>query len=253
MSDLLSTNSGAIAEGNARMRQTADYNKSVSDHNNNLATQIQGLEATQSTASTLQQTKDATGGIWSAGNIPNKISAYKNFRDGTTTGSNPTSATESSLTDTGDGVFESEGIDTAPAGGEAKGLLSGVVGDDALATLGKGVGIIGSSAIGGYDLYKDFSGGHGFHLAGDNWASETSNALQIGGAIADIGGLIPGIGAPLALFGGILDLAGAGIGEVGELIDKEKQTTADKTLQTQGTETQVAQAPAEIQTTGRTY
>ena len=251
--DLMTTNSGAIAEGNARMQSVRDYNNRVQTHNNGIAGQMKTLESGQTTASVLQQTKDATAGIWSAGNIPNKIQGYKDFRNGVKP--NPSTPPELSETEVGSSNLFDEAGETALGDSHpglfSKGLKAVSISDEALGTIGKGAGIIGSSAIGGYDIYKDFQGGKGFHLAGDNWASETSNALQIGGAIADIGGLIPGLGAPLALFGGILDLAGAGLGEVGELIDSSKTKAADKTLAASQVETTQAVVSGDTTDTAR--
>ena len=218
--DLMTTNSGAIAEGNARMQSVRDYNNRVQTHNNGIAGQMKTLESGQTTASVLQQTKDELS--------ETEVGSSNLFDE----------AGETALGDSHPGLF-------------SKGLKAVSISDEALGTIGKGAGIIGSSAIGGYDIYKDFQGGKGFHLAGDNWASETSNALQIGGAIADIGGLIPGLGAPLALFGGILDLAGAGLGEVGELIDSSKTKAADKTLAASQVETKQAVVSGDTTDTAR--
>ena len=98
----------------------------------------------------------------------------------------------------------------------------------------------------GMDIYKDIKAGG---IAGDNWASKASNVLQIGGEIADIGGTIF---PPLALLGGVADIAAGVSGEVGDLIDSGKQDTADDTLaqqETEQTETLQASGPA---STGRT-
>lgn len=82
----------------------------------------------------------------------------------------------------------------------------------------------------GMDIYKDIKAGG---IAGDNWASKASNVLQIGGAIADLGGTVF---PPLALLGGTLDIASGVSGEVGDLIDSGKQDQETDKLQQQQTE-----------------
>jgi len=99
-----------------------------------------------------------------------------------------------------------------------KTMLGSSVTDETLDKIGKVGGALGSVAVAGIDIDEDFKGGH-LHLAGDNWEKRASNALQIGGAIADVGGVaFP----PLALVGGIADLAGGIIGGVGDLLDEHK-------------------------------
>ncbi len=264
--DLYSADVGAIQEGNMRSQAVMDANNKVKEHNNDLAGQIASLKSQQRTGDVTEGLKDAIGGTIATGKIAGKVKAYKDWT-AKQTASNPTTqatnelqetADKSStappteedpstkLTDTGDGIFES--------GGETEGVMSkaktGIknalgVSDEALDTAGKGLGEIASVGMAGMDIYKDIKAGG---IAGDNWASKTSNVLQIGGAIADVGGTIF---PPLALLGGALDIASGVTGEVGDLVDSKKQDHDTDTLQQQNTETQQAvttQAPA---STGR--
>lgn len=251
--DLYSSDYGAIQEGNMRSKAVTDRNNVVNQHNKDVGTQIANLKATQKGGEETQDMLQATQQFWAGSKVPNEISAVQDhLSKGGTLFSNPTSQAQSTaegavqdsattttdvsdLTDTGDGIFTSETADVAEEG----------LGSTAL----KGLGAITSVATGGYDIYKDvksLEAGKG--IAGDNWASKTSNLLQIGGAIADLGGTVF---PPAALLGGVLDITAGVFGEVGAAKDESKQEDADTTLQQQQTETtqtQVQQAPV---STGR--
>jgi hypothetical protein len=250
--DLINNSYQQVQEGQMRTNSVMNANKAVQEHNNNVATQIATLKGQQETAGTVESTKDAIGGMWTMGKIPSQVTALQDHvAKGGTLFSNPTSEAQAGaeaeagvsadaklgkLTDVGDGIVESAG--------EEGGELLGTAGKFA-----KGVGVLGSVATAGLDIYKDVDSlEHGGGIAGDNWAEKTANVLQIGGALADIGGTVF---PPLALFGTATDLIGAGIGEVGELLDKGKQTVDDAKLQAQNTETQVAQQVQEPVTIGR--
>lgn len=268
--DLYSADVGAIQQGNMRTQMTIDANDKVREHNNDLAGQISKLKSQEKSADTEEGIKDAIGGFIASGKIKGKVKDYQNWV-AKRTASNPTtqannelsenadkSATapptkedpSTTLKDEGDGVFSSE----APLEGETEGAMSraktGIknalgVSDEALETAGKGIGEIGSIGMAGMDIYKDFQGGK-FHIAGDNWASKTANVLQIGGAIADVGGTIF---PPLALLGGAVDIASGVSGEIGDLIDSGKQDKETDKLQQQQTEqTQTIQAPTPAST-----
>jgi len=258
--DLLSTNTGAIAEGNARMKSVADYNRKVQDHNNNIATQISSLKTQQDIASIGQQTKEALSAVWTGKGMPDKIQAYKDWKNGTNPGTNPDDAQNRQLATNNAGEpalqiedrASSDIVSDAPTKTSLKqsltSKLSGVS-DETLDTVGKGIGTLGAVGTAGFDIYKDFSDGKP-HLAGDNWASKTSNALQIGGAIADVGGLMF---PPLALVGGVADLLSAGTGEIGDLLDLSDSKKADDASASAQTETTIAQAPTQVQSTARVY
>lgn len=260
--DLYSSDVGAIQEGNMRSQAVMDANNKITEHNNNIAGQIAQLKSGQKTADIEGGVKDAIGGVISGGKMAGKVKAFQNW-NAKPSASNPTSQATNDLQDTadksstappteedpsttlkdeGDGVFSSD----APLEGESEGVMSraktGVkdalgISDEGAEAIGKGAGEIASVGLAGMDIYKDIKAGG---IAGDNWASKASNVLQIGGAIADIGGTIF---PPLALLGGVLDI-GAGVsGEVGDVIDSKKEDTADDTLAQQETEqTQTLQA-----------
>jgi hypothetical protein len=256
--DLLSTNAGAIAEGNARMKAVQEFNQRVNDHNDQIANQISSLKTQQDIASIGSQAKEALAGAWTGRGIPDKIQAYKDWKASVSKGTNPDDAGRNSVSANADPDDEPLFDEPAPPGGvgqeaeeESKSLTSRLSGisDETLDTVGKGIGTLGAVGTAGFDIYKDFSDGKP-HLAGDNWASKASNALQIGGAIADVGGLaFP----PLALAGGVADLLSAGAGEIGDLLDLSKEKTEDdKTAQSQQ-ETTIAQPAEQIQSTARVY
>jgi hypothetical protein len=262
--DLYSADVGAIQEGNMRSQAVMDANNSIIEHNNNLAGQIAQLKSGQRTGDIAEGVKDAIGGTIAGGKIAGKIQAYKSWT--ATMKGNPISQvtkqlsdnlknsvtappTSTELKDTGDGIFESEGALDGEKGAlsSAKTGIKNALGvsDEALDTAGKGLGEAMSVGMAGMDIYKDIKAGG---IAGDNWASKTSNILQIGGAIADVGGTVF---PPLALLGGVLDIASGVGGEIGDLIDDKKQDQATNKLQqqqTQQTQTQTVSAPA---STGR--
>jgi len=252
--DLYSADVGAIQEGNMRSQAVMNANNKVREHNNNLAGQIASLKSSQKTGDVVEGLKDAIGGTIASGKIAGKVQAYKDWTAGQKA-SNPTSQATNELsetadqaptepptteepgklTDVGDGVFESEGAVAdsqkgalSRAGKSIKSSLG--VSDEALETAGKGVGELASVGMAGMDIYKDIKAGG---IAGDNWASKASNVLQIGGAIADLGGTVF---PPLALLGGTLDIASGVSGEVGDLIDSGKQDQETDKLQQQQTE-----------------
>ncbi len=269
--DLYSADFGAISEGNMRTQSTLNANKAINQHNKDLGGQIAQLKSGQKTSDVLTATKDATGQFWAAGRLPGQVSAYKDWV-ASQKAPNPTSQGQNEATDNineteaggetttepaptltatdEDGVFESDGLVSEGQMGSAAKFKQGVksalgVSDEALETAGKGLGAMGAVGTAGLDIYQDFAGGKGFHLAGDNWASKASNVLQIGGAISDLGGAVF---PPLALVGGAADILGGVAGEIGDFIDKGKQDDADTKLQQSETEkTDVIQAQAPVQ------
>ena len=264
--DLYSNDVGAIQEGNMRSQAIMNANQMVKQHNDNLAGQIASLKTQQNIGDVAEAGKDAFGMMIANNKMGNKLQDFRNWQSGQLgLASNPVSqakaqaqallsdpgsalgktTTDLKVTDLGDGVFQSEG-------GESEGIirksvksLTGIS-DEALDTAGKGLGEIASVGMAGMDIYKDIKAGG---IAGDNWASKTSNLLQIGGAIADVGGAVF---PPLALLGGVADITAGITGEIGDLIDKGKQDQATSQLQQQQTEkTQIQVADAPV-STGRT-
>ena len=253
--DLINNSAAQVQEGQMRTQSVMNANKAIQEHNNNLATTIAGLKDQQQTANTVESTKDAVGGMWTMGKIPNQVSALQDhIKSGGTLFSNPTDeAIAKAKSDAPEGIeLEDMGESAGKEAEEGGELLTEEGGEELAGAAGKfakGVGVLGSVATAGLDIYKDVDSlRHGGGIAGDNWAEKTANVLQIGGAIADIGGTVF---PPLALFGTATDLIGAGMGEVGELLDKGKQTVDDAKLQAQNTETQVAQQVQAPVTIGR--
>lgn len=261
--DLYSSDFAGIQEGNMRTQAIVDANKAVDAHNKSIGEQMTSLQAQQKTADILEQTKDLTQGFWASGKLPDAAKAYKSWSSGETDfRGNPTSTEQSGLSDTadavaagekedlglkdtGDGIFESEEGGAQAELSEGGSALEGF--GDAAEFATKGIGALASAGIGGYDIYQDFQGGK-FHIAGDNWASKASNVLQIGGAIADIGGTVF---PPLALLGGVADIAGGIAGEIGEKIDEGKEKSEDQQLQQEQTEQKQAIEVQPAQVTGR--
>ena len=261
--DLYSSDVSGIQEGNMRSAAIEASNRAVDAHNKDLGGQIAGLKQQQKTADVLTQTKDVTQQFWAGGKLPSSVNAWKSWSSGETDfRGNPTTTAQTKLSDTaeavaagekedlgikdtGDGIFESDtgGAQSALSEGEdmSKGLgkFAGIA--------AKGAGAVTALGIGGYDIYQDFSGGKGFHIAGDNWASKASNVLQIGGAIADVGGTVF---PPLALIGGVADIVGGVAGEIGSELDSSKEATQDKNLQESETQSAVGEGVSS-QVTGR--
>ena len=258
--DLYSSDYAGIQEGNMRSKAVMDRNQAVIQHNNDVATQISSLKAQQKTADIETAGLQAVQQFWAGGKIPNQITAVQeHLKAGGTLFSNPTSQAQSeaqkAVSDAKSGVkgFFTKQEVTAPetpaiqTSEDARAALESGAEETAEglgSTALKGLSGITAVATGGMDIYKDIesiSKGHG--IAGDNWASKTSNILQIGGAIADIGGTVF---PPAALLGGVLDVAAGVFGEVGTGKDEAKQTQQDTKLQqqeTQQTEAVTASAP----------
>jgi len=264
MSDLYSSDFSGIADGNLRTQSILDKRQAVQTFNQNLAIQIDNLRSSQKTGDVVGAGLQAAQQFWAGGKIPNQVAALQeHLKAGGTLFSNPvqrfqaaaqdaaksaTASVTSSLstdvnaprkyTNIGDGIFESEAAEGAGGVAGTAGKLTGLA--------MKGLGAATSAVQGGIDIYKDIdsiASGHG--IAGDNWASKTSNVLQIGGAIADLGGTVF---PPLAVLGGVLDVTAGGFGEAGSVISEKKQEQDDTTLQQQQTET----APASEITTATT-
>ena len=251
--DLYSSDVGAIQEGNMRAKGVMDANQKIKTHNDDLAGQIAGLRSQNQTSDVLEATKDATSQFWATGKVPSQVKAFQSHLDkGGTLFSNPTTQAQQTsggadvgevgetgsasrdigdLEDVGDDVFES---------GEGEGLAS---------KIGSKIGTLGSVGVAGLDIYKDIESlKAGKGIAGDNWASKTSNLLQIGGAIADVGGTVF---PPAALLGGAVDLVGGAFGEIGDFLDSGKQDKAADQLKTQETEAPIVAQTTDPASTGR--
>jgi hypothetical protein len=255
--DIYSTDFAQVQEGNMRTKAVVNANRAVKEHNDNIANQVAQLKQGTKGAERTAEFQETTQQFWAGGQLPSKITALQDhLAKGGTLFSNPTTQAQKSalgdlaqpppadykppeLTDTGDGIFES-GEGFLKEGGS----LSSKIGSTAL----KGLGAATAVATGGYDIYQDFAGGKGFHLAGDNWASKASNALQIGGAIADLGGTVF---PPLAILGGITDITAGVFGEIGAVKDDEMKEKSEDQLKQKQTESQQAISTQAPITTGQ--
>jgi len=243
--DLYSADYGQIQEGNMRSQAVQKANDVIQEHNKNLGIQISNLKAQQKGA---EQTKDlmsAAQQFWSSGKLPSQVTALQEHLDkGGTLFSNPTTQAQKeaendfSDTATQQRQMESDTSELKPTGEEGVFESEGEVGEGLAGDMAgrglKALGGIGAVATAGFDIYKDIESikdGHG--IAGDNWAEKTSNLLQIGGAISDLGGTVF---PPLAIVGGVLDIASGVFGEVGSAMDVKQQEKDDDTLQQQNTE-----------------
>ena len=268
--DLYSNDIGAIQEGNMRSQSVMNANQLVKQHNDDLAGQIASIQSSQNIGDITEAGKDAFGMYIANNKMGNKMADFKNWKN-TQLAANPLNQAKQqaqkimsdpgsalnkvqndpakqTLRDTGDGIFESEGSLEEQSDGIVRRSVKSLTGisDEALDSAGKGLGELASVGMAGMDIYKDIKAGG---IAGDNWASKSSNLLQIGGAIADVGGAVF---PPLALLGGIADIASGVTGEIGDLMDKGKQDQATAQLKQKETQqTQVLQASAPT-STGRT-
>ena len=175
-------------------------------------------------------------------NTSNKLSESEdapNVRDGMAEGQETTEAGGEAVSEgarQGETVSEvAEGADTAVAegletslkgakAGAKAGLKAGEEAAESFASKASGVlgkvGVLGSAAVGGMDLYEDIK--HDKIEGNNNW-EKASNILQIGGSIADVAGtLFP----PAKLLGGVLDIASGITDSVGEKVE-ESQTEQD--------------------------
>lgn len=257
--DLYSSDVGAIQEGNMRTKAVLDANEAIKSHNDNVALQIRqlkGQQASQEASSIMGQT---TQQFWASGRIPGAAKSFSDFQKGLTDfRGNPTVAAKQAAQklasnaprageETVDTPEESE--DIAKAGqsdGEALAEAGGEeLAEGGLSSVAKGLTGVTALATGGFDIYQDIKAKG---IAGDNWASKTSNILQIGGSIADLGGTVF---PPLAILGGVADIAGGVFGEIGAVKDKDKAEQEDDTTQKQQTQ-QTEQIQEQQQaTTGR--
>jgi hypothetical protein len=271
-----------------RTQAVRDLNEKIHQHNTDIAEKIQGLREQQQTANTILDIENTGKALWAGSHMPDKIKAYKDWKakkqagqtnstnpdqesnrtlqenadentphtQATTPEQNPTeppaepvaegSPTGASVTEEAGEVAEGEGSKLSKG---LTGALEGEVEGGALGKLGEASGAIGGLAQGSIDLYNDFKGGHGFHLAGDNWEEQTGGALNLAGSVADVAGTFY---PPLALVGGILDLASGAFSEIGEKVQEDKQSGELQQEQQKATEQEVGPEQQQTVATGRT-
>ncbi len=283
--DLYGTSGNAIAQGNMRTQSVRDLNDKIRQHNQEVADRITGLQEQTKTADTIKEAMDTGKTLWEGSKMPDAIKNYQSWKAGKNKGSNPDTATNNTLRENateGDPLRQAMGenqlrdmageetrAEGSPSGlsvseeaesvaGSKGKLQNGVeslledgLTEDGVSKLGKAAGAIGGAATMGMDLYADFKGGKGFHLAGNNWEEKTGNALSLAGSAADIVGTFY---PPAAIIGGAVDLASSAFDAIGEKVSEDKESDDLKQQQQQETITEDASAQAPAQqtiTTGR--
>ena len=285
--DLYGTSGQAIANGNMRSQSVRDMNDRIRQHNDEITNQIQSLKEQTQTADNIKEALDTGKTLWAGSKMPGAIEEYQKWKakkaSGQPTQSNPESETNSTLRQSAtendplrQGMNENQLRDMAgettraegsPSGaslGEEASVLGGAKGkvqnsmedlledgltEDGVSKLGKAAGALGGATNLGIDIYQDFKGGKGFHLAGDNWEEKTGNALNAAGSVADIVGTFY---PPAAIVGGAVDLVSDAFNMIGSKVEDDKKA-AD--LDQQGKDEQVSEVSAPEQetiTTGRT-
>ena len=278
MSDLYGT-SGAIALGNMRTQMVRDMNNNIKEHNEKVQTTIQGLQGQASSQFLTKEIRDQAVNLWTGKDIPGKVGEFnKYFADraaAKAAKANPVESTQENLGQSNDAPTTEDAMTpeqtTVDPGGEpvsegaSQGETVSEVADSAEADVGEGLenalkgsgeeaaetfgkkasgllgkaGVLGSAALGGYDLYEDIKSGK---IQGNNDWEKASNILQIGGSLADIAGtFFP----PAKLIGGVLDIASGVTDSVGEKVEEDKTSDDLKQEQTEETETDVTGASLE--------
>jgi hypothetical protein len=271
--DLYGTNGNAIAMGNARMQAVRDFNDRVKQHNNDVVDKIQGLREQEKTADTINEIKTQATNLWTAKDIPGKVAEYNKWK-ASRNAPNPSegsvrrtrqapdadaepapvaSTTEASAEAVSEAAPNAETVSEVAESSEgatgavAKGLEKegGEVAESAFGKAAGKVGVLGSAALGGMDLYEDIKSKK---IVGNNDWEKASNLLQIGGTVGDlVGSFFP----PAKLVGGVLDLASGITDTVGEKLDEDKQSDDLKTQQQKETEQTIAAPVQQTVATGR--
>lgn len=255
--DLFASDGAGIADGNRRSGEGAQIRKNIDQHNNELGDRVKQLKQGVQSQTTETAIQGAISGYMAGNGLKNSLENYKTYRQAGQTKVTELNRIKSSATGTSEPVTNDPAPSASPEGAAAssgsaptaeehtavtageddagktgsmvhKGIktITGLS-DEAIDRVGKGAGVLGATAIGGMDLYKDFEKGG---IAGDNGWEKVGNVAQIGGAIADtIGVAFP----PAAIIGGVLDVVGGITNEIGELFEgksKEKKLDAGKAL-----------------------
>lgn len=284
--DLYGTSGNAIAQGNMRTQSVRDLNDKIRQHNQEVADRITGLKEQTKTADTIKEALDTGKTLWEGSKMPDAIKSYQSWKadkaKNAAKGSNPDTAANNTLRENateGDPMRQAMGenqlrdaageevrAEGSPAGASLSEEASSVAGskgklqngmeslledgltEDGLSKLGKAAGAIGGAATFGMDLYQDFKGGKGFHLAGDNWEEKTGNALSLAGSVADVVGTFY---PPAAIIGGAVDLASSAFDAIGEKVSEDKEADDLKQQQQQETVQEVSAPAQQTITTGR--
>lgn len=277
MSDLFGTNGAALAMGNARRQQVRDLNDRIKEHNDSVLNTIQGLKDQAASAAQFKEIQDQAVNLWSAKDIPGKVQAYNEWKAARnapnpiynqiqTSRGNVDKTTGRLVDDAGESTssLAAPVAETAPAGESAGKVASGIedtvkgglknagVEESLVGKIGSKVGVLGSAALGGMDVYEDIQdsikSGH-LTIAGNNNWEKASNLLQIGGTAADlVGTFFP----PARLLGGVLDIASGVTDSVGEKLDETKKASDLDVEAQKETEAPVSVATSQSVAFGRT-
>lgn len=176
--------------------------------------------------------------------------------------SNPLSSDSPATSATPEGQAATGSSDVAPTveehesltvgEGESGGMLKkGIkqtlgLSEEGAGRLMRGVGVVGSAAQGGYDLFEDIKAGH---VVGSNGWEKAGNITQIGASALDLIGIaFP----PAEIAGGVLSVVGGGLDAVGEMFESKKdkegaeqqeQDTEEKEQKEKEAEVPVSSAP----------
>ena len=91
--DLYGNNSASISHGNARRDEVRQLNANISDHNKNVTNTMNGLLDQQKTTETIKQAQDSAQALWTGSKMPDKVKAYKDWKNGKTSGDPKTKPT----------------------------------------------------------------------------------------------------------------------------------------------------------------
>jgi len=285
MSDLYGSSDQTVALGNMRHKAVRDYNERIKEHNDQIATTIQGLKDQVQNNATIKEAQDIAQNLWTGHGMPDKIKAYQDWRtaraqrqagatapeevqareqtENATTISDDAETPAQSTTESAQPEPVDEG---SPAGlgaeeeaetlgsritrgiSNSTGIAKEAV-EEGLEKAGKGATVVGALGVGGMDVYNEYKSlSEGKGLSGDNWEEKTGNILQLGGSISDIvGTAFP----PAKLLGGILDLSAGALDIAGEKIAEGKKEADLDTEETQEDEQGTAQVEAQTAVTGR--
>lgn len=196
-----------------------EFNKYFADRAAGKAKGSNPVDNTKNSLSESNEAPDVSDGM-KEGQTTTEPPSGDPVAEGATQGESVSEATEGADAAVGEGLETS--LKGAKAAGKSalKGAEGAIEGAEGLAgkasgLLGK-VGVLGSAAIGGMDLYEDIK--H-HQIQGNNTWEKASNILQIGGSIGDIvGSFFP----PAKLIGGVLDIASGITDSVGEKVEEDK-------------------------------
>jgi len=91
--DLYGNNSASLSHGNARRDEVRQFNDNVKQHNKNVTDTMNGLLGQQKTTETIKQAQDSAQALWTGSKMPDKVKAYKDWKNGKSSGDPKTKPT----------------------------------------------------------------------------------------------------------------------------------------------------------------